>query len=72
MYWSSTKQSLSLNITCSHPDRNGLHFKKITFKSNAIYFNKHDIEVFINDTWRKHAGDIGRLFKITRRLEVRF
>jgi len=33
----------------------------------AIDFNKHDNDIFISD-----AGDIGRLFKITRRLELRF
>jgi hypothetical protein len=33
----------------------------------------HDIDIFINDKWRKYVGgDIGRLFKITRRLELRF
>ena len=33
----------------------------------------HDIDIFINDKWRKYrGGDIGRLFKITRRLELRF
>jgi hypothetical protein len=33
----------------------------------------HDIDIFINDKWRKYAGgDIGRLFKITRRLELQF
>ena len=42
---------------------------------DTIDFNKHvhDIDIFINDKWRKYAGgDIGRLFKITRRLELRF
>jgi hypothetical protein len=42
---------------------------------DRIYFNKHvhDIDNFINDKWRKYAGgDIGRLFNITRRLELRF
>jgi hypothetical protein len=42
---------------------------------DTIYFNKHvhDIDIFINDKWRKYAGsDIGRLFNITRRLELRF
>ena len=34
---------------------------------DTIDFNKHDINIFINDKWRKHAGDdIGQLFKITR------
>ena len=40
----------------------------------TIDFNKyvHDIEIFINDKWRKYAGgDIGRPFKITRRLKLR-
>ena len=43
--------------------------------TDAIDFNKHvhDIDIFINDNWRKYSGgDIGRLFKITRRLELRF
>ena len=43
--------------------------------TDTIDFNKHvhDIDIFINDKWRKYAGgDIGRLFKITRRLELRF
>ena len=42
---------------------------------DTIDFNKHvhDIDIFINDKWRKYAGgDIGRLFKFTRRLELRF
>jgi hypothetical protein len=37
--------------------------------TDTIDFNKyvHDIDIFINDKWRKYAGgDIGRLFKITR------
>ena len=38
----------------------------------TIDFNKHNIDIFINDTWQKYAGDLGRLFKITRRLELRF
>ena len=36
--------------------------------TDTIDFNKHvhDIDIFINDKWRKYAGgDIGRLFKIT-------
>jgi hypothetical protein len=37
-----------------------------------IEVNKHDVDIFINGTWRKYAGDIGRLFKITRLLELRF
>ena len=40
---------------------------KLCFVESTIDFNKHDIDIFINDT-----GDIGRLFKITRRLELRF
>jgi hypothetical protein len=39
---------------------------------NTIDFNKHDINIFINDAWRKFVCDIGRLFKITKRLELRF
>ena len=52
--------------------------KKITGPNKVLLvwdFNKHvhDIDIFINDKWRKYAGDdIGRLFKITRRLELRF
>ena len=40
---------------------------------DAIEFNKHDINIFMNDTWQKYAGviDIGQHFKITRRLELR-
>ena len=43
--------------------------------TETIDFNKHvhDIDIFINVKWGKYAGsDIGRLFKITRRLELRF
>ena len=42
---------------------------------DTIGFNKHvhDIDIFINDKWRKYTGgDIGQLFKITWRLELRF
>jgi hypothetical protein len=42
---------------------------------DKIDFNKHvhDIDIFINDKWRKYAGgDIWQLFKITRRLELHF
>ena len=42
--------------------------------TDAIDFNKHmhGIDIF-NGKWRKYArGNIGRLFKITRRLELRF
>jgi hypothetical protein len=35
---------------------------------DTIDFNKHDIDIFMNETWQKYAGNIGRLFKITRRL----
>jgi hypothetical protein len=37
---------------------------------DAIEFNKHDINIFMNE---KYAGviDIGQHFKITRRLELR-
>ena len=37
--------------------------------TEMIDFNKqvHDIDIFMNDKWRKYAGsDIGQLFKITR------
>ena len=43
--------------------------------TDTIDFNKHvhDINIFINDKWRKYvSSDVGRLFKITRRLELRF
>ena len=43
--------------------------------TDTIDFNKHvhDIDIFMNDKWRKYAGgDIWRLFRITRRLELRF
>ena len=39
---------------------------------DTIDFNTYDIDIFINDTWQKYAGDIGRLFKITWRLELRY
>jgi hypothetical protein len=26
---------------------------------DIIDFNKHDINIFINDTWQKYAGNIG-------------
>jgi hypothetical protein len=39
---------------------------------DKIDFNTYDIDIFINDTWQKYAGDIGRLFKITWRLELRY
>jgi hypothetical protein len=25
---------------------------------NTIDFNKHDVDIFINDTWQKYAGNI--------------
>jgi hypothetical protein len=54
-------------------NRNGLLFKKVTFKIlNTIEFHKHDVNIFINGTWQKYAGNIGWLFKITRLLELRF
>ena len=28
---------------------------------DMINFNKHDIDIFINDMWRRYAGDIGDL-----------
>jgi hypothetical protein len=34
---------------------------------NTIEFNKHDVDIFINGTWQKYAGN----FKITRLLELR-
>ena len=43
--------------------------------TDTIDFNKHvhNVDIFINDKWRKYGdGDIRRLFKITRRLELRF
>jgi hypothetical protein len=41
---------------------------------NNIEFNIHNVDIFINGTWQKYAGNIhvGRLFKITRLLELRF
>jgi hypothetical protein len=26
---------------------------------NTIDFNKHDVDIFINGTWQKDAGNIG-------------
>jgi hypothetical protein len=26
---------------------------------NTIEFNKHDVDIFINGTWQKYAGNIG-------------
>jgi hypothetical protein len=28
---------------------------------NTIEFNKNDIDIFINDTWQKYAGDYSKL-----------
>ena len=44
------------------------------YLTDTIDFNKHDIDIFHKwQKWRKYAGsDIGRLFKITRQLELRF
>ena len=28
---------------------------------NTIDFNKHDIDIFINDTWQKYAGNYSKL-----------
>ena len=28
---------------------------------DTIYFNKHNINIFKNDTWRKYAGDSSKL-----------
>ena len=41
-------------------------FKKITFKihlylTDTIYFNKYNINIFINDTWRKYTGGSSKL-----------
>jgi hypothetical protein len=33
---------------------------------DMIDFNKHQINIFINDMWQKNVGNIGQLFKITR------
>ena len=55
-------------------NRNILLFKKFTFKIlNEYYrFNKHDIDIFVNDTWQKYAGKIGQFLKVSRWLELRF
>ena len=39
---------------------------------DTIDFNKHDINIFRNGTWRKYAGDRATPQKITRRLELSF
>ena len=38
-------------------NRKGLLYKKTTFK----ILNKNDIDIFINDTWQKYAGDYSKL-----------
>ena len=43
--------------------------------TDTIDFNKHvhDINIYINDKWRKYAGgDIGRLFKLQGYLNFAF
>ena len=49
----------------------GNHLKK-NIVTETIDFNKHDINIFINYTWRKYSDDMGRLCKFTRPLELRF
>ena len=40
------------------------------YLTDTTDFNKQDIDIFINDKWRKYAGGhIGRIFRITRRLD---
>ena len=39
---------------------------------SACDFNKHDVDIFINDMWQKYTGNIGWLFKITRLLKFAF
>ena len=39
---------------------------------NMIDFNKHDINIFINDTLQKYAGNIGRQFKLQCDLNFAF
>jgi hypothetical protein len=54
--------------------KNGMivdYFSRKSLSTNTINFNKHDINIFINDKWLKYTGYIGRLFKITRWLELR-
>jgi hypothetical protein len=51
------------------PYQNGVIVVCLYLITDTIDFNKHvhDIDFFINDKWRKYAGDdIGQLFKITR------
>ena len=43
------------------------------YLTDTIDFNKHYIDIFINDKWRKYVGgDIGRLFEITGDLNFAF
>ena len=39
---------------------------------NNIEFNKHDVDIFINGTWQKYAGNIGWLFKLQGYLNFAF
>ena len=39
---------------------------------NTIDFIENDVDIFINGTWQQYAGSIGRLFIITRLLELHF
>ena len=59
---------------CRFPDNSETKNRKSLSKylTDTIDFNKHGINVFINDTWRKYEGVIGQLFKNTRQLELRF
>jgi hypothetical protein len=38
-------------------NRNGKSLSK--YLMNTIDFNKHDVDIFINGTWQKYAGNIG-------------
>ena len=42
-------------------NRNGYFSRKSLSKylMNTIDFNKHDVNIFINGTWQKYAGNIG-------------
>jgi hypothetical protein len=51
-------------------NRNGLLYKKIT---DTIDFNKQDINIFINDKWRKYmGGDIENSSKLQGDLNFTF
>jgi hypothetical protein len=72
----TSMNEINVSINC-----NGLLSKKNTFKilnngyETSKDFNKHvhNIDIFINDKWRKYAGgDIWRLLKITWQLELLF